>query len=99
MLLAEKNDANKLFVGNVDFQATVEDIKETFEEFGTIVDVFVPKNSLGESRGFAFVTVGEGEVESVMNAANGVEMMGRALVVNPPLAPGEKNERKKRGRK
>lgn len=93
------SDPDKLFVGNLNFAATVEDLREVFTEFGTVKDVFIPKNSLGESRGFAFVTVGEGEVESVLAAANGVEMMGRNLVVNPPLGPGEKAEKKDRGRK
>jgi len=70
-------------------------LKEVFSQFGQILDVFIPRDSIGEPRGFAFVTCAEADVDAVRNGANGVEFMGRSLSVNLPLAPGEKTEKKK----
>jgi len=87
---------NKLFVGNLPFKATVEDIKELFSQYGELTDVFIPVDSVGEPRGFGFVTCAEGNVDAILENCNGIELLGRRLTVNPPLAPGEKEEKRKR---
>eukprot|EP00428_Durinskia_dybowskii_P024563 CAMPEP_0170232902 /NCGR_PEP_ID=MMETSP0116_2-20130129/16193_1 /TAXON_ID=400756 /ORGANISM="Durinskia baltica, Strain CSIRO CS-38" /LENGTH=363 /DNA_ID=CAMNT_0010483689 /DNA_START=119 /DNA_END=1210 /DNA_ORIENTATION=+ len=92
----QRDDKNKLFVGNLPFKATPEDLKEAFSQFGEILDVFIPRDSIGEPRGFAFVTCAEADVEAVRQGANGVEFMGRSLSVNLPLAPGEKTEKREK---
>ena len=93
---AEAPNKNKLFVGNLSFKATAEDIKELFGQYGELTDVFIPVDSVGEPRGFGFVTCTDGSVESILENCNGIELLGRRLTVNPPLAPGEKEEKRKR---
>jgi len=93
---SQRDDKNKLFVGNVPFKATPDDLKAIFSQFGEIIDVFIPRDSIGEPRGFAFVTCAEADFEAVKNGANGAELMGRNLTVNAPLAPGEKEDRRQR---
>ena len=94
--LEEIDDKNKLFVGNLPFKATVDDIKELFSQYGEVTDVFIPLNSFGEPRGFAFVTCADGNLEAIRAGTDGAELLGRTLSVNPPLKPGEKEDRKKR---
>lgn len=93
---SQRDDKNKLFVGNVPFKATPADLREVFSQFGEIVDVFIPRDSIGEPRGFAFVTCASADVEAVREGTDGVEFMGRSLSVNLPLGPGEKTERRQK---
>ncbi len=95
----ERDDKNKLFVGNVPFKATPDDIKTIFSQYGEVLDVFIPRDSIGEPRGFAFVTCSEADFEAIRQGADGAELMGRTLSVNAPLAPGEKEERKQKSGK
>lgn len=92
-----RDDKNKLFVGNLPFKATREDIRDLFSEFGEILDVFIPVDSVGEPRGFAFVTCSEADLEAVREGTNGAELLGRTLSVNLPLKPGEKEQKKTTG--
>jgi len=96
LLSTEAPNKNKLFVGNLPFKATADDLKELFSQFGELTDVFIPVDSVGEPRGFGFVTCAEGSMQSILDNCNGIELLGRRLTVNPPLAPGEKEEKKRR---
>lgn len=74
----------KLFVGNLPYSATEQDITDLFAQHGTIVSVkLVIDRMSGRSRGIAFV---EYEEEAMATAAiealNGYEMDGRAIIVN-----------------
>jgi RNA recognition motif-containing protein len=69
-------------------------MSEFFSSFGDVVDVFIPVNNYGDSRGFAFVSVKEENVDIMLEKANGADFMGRNLVVNLPLPPGEKPVKK-----
>lgn len=74
----------KMYVGNLSYDATDSEIRELFEAFGTVTDVFIVKDrESGRPRGFAFVTM---ETVEQMNAAieglNGEEFFGRALAIN-----------------
>lgn len=97
--ITERDDKNKLFVGNVPFKATPDDLRAIFSQYGEVVDVFIPRDSIGEPRGFAFVTCTEADIEAIRQGADGAELMGRTLSVNPPLAPGEKEVRKQKSGK
>ena len=66
---------------------------EYFGQYGEVIDIFLPVNNYGEPRGFAFLTVKKEDADAVVEATDGVEFMGRTLVVNEPLPPGEKAER------
>ena len=74
----------KMYVGNLSYDATREDLQSLFEAHGTVSDVFIVKDrDSGRPRGFAFVTM---ETKESMNAAiealNGEEFMGRNLAIN-----------------
>ena len=48
----------KIYVGNLSFNATDDELKQLFAEFGNVSDVFIVKDrATGRSRGFAFVTM------------------------------------------
>jgi RNA recognition motif-containing protein len=75
---------NNLFVGNLSFQTTEEDLRSLFEAFGEITRVQLMKDrDTGRSRGFGFVEMAEDEsAEKAMGALNGKEVQGRTLTVN-----------------
>lgn len=74
----------KLYVGNLSFDTTENDLQEAFEQFGTVTEVgLIMDRSTGRSRGFAFVTMGSAsEGTAAINALEGKEFQGRNLTVN-----------------
>ncbi len=76
--------SNKLFVGNLDFKITENDLQDAFAAHGTVVEVnLVTDRSTGRPRGFAFVTMSSPEeAQKAIAAMNGKELGGRALSVN-----------------
>ncbi len=84
--------AKKLYVGNLPFSATEDQLRELFEKHGTVesVSVIIDRET-GRSRGFGFIEMDEAGADSAQQALNGVEMDGRALRVN------EANERRSGG--
>lgn len=74
----------KLYVGNLSYDATREDVQSLFESHGTVSDVFIVKDrESGRPRGFAFVTMETQEsMEAAIEALNGEEFMGRNLAIN-----------------
>lgn len=84
-----------MYVGNISFATTKDELRDYVSKHGEVIDVFTPVNNYGEPRGFGFVTVKKEDADGVIEALNGVEFMGRNLVVNVPLPPGEKSKRGK----
>ena len=76
--------ATKLFVGNLSFNATQEQLRDLFAAHGTVVEVDVIKDKFsGRPRGFAFVTMETKEAAAAaIQAINGKDIDGRALTVN-----------------
>ncbi len=76
--------STKLFVGNLDFKVTENDLQDTFAAYGTVVEVnLVTDRVTGRPRGFAFVTMSSPEeAQKAIDAMNGKELGGRALSVN-----------------
>jgi len=74
----------KLYVGNLSFETTENDLQDLFEQHGTINEVHLMMDRLtGKSRGFAFVTINDDtQAKAAMSALNGKELNGRALTVN-----------------
>ncbi|MGB0334743.1 MAG: RNA recognition motif domain-containing protein [Opitutales bacterium] len=74
----------KMYVGNLSYDATDNDIRELFEAHGEVTDVFIVKDrESGRPRGFAFVTMGAPEqMTAAIEALNGEEFLGRALTIN-----------------
>ena len=74
----------KLFVGNLSFRTTQEDLLDTFSPYGAVESVnIINDRETGQPRGLAFVEMANSsEAEAAINALNGTELMGRAINVN-----------------
>jgi cold-inducible RNA-binding protein len=74
----------KLYVGNLSFETTENDLQDLFEEHGQVSEVALMTDRVtGKSRGFAFVTMNDkAEAEAAITAINGKEMHGRTLNVS-----------------
>jgi cold-inducible RNA-binding protein len=89
----------KLFVGNLPYKATETDLQAFFSEAGVQVDsVNILRDRFsGEARGFGFVEINDDSAANqAVQACNGRNLMGRALVVNEARPP-EKRERSGEG--
>ena len=74
----------KLYVGNLSFETTENDLQDLFEQHGQVGEVaLVTDRTTGRSRGFAFVTMNDkAQAESAMAATNGIDFNGRTLNVS-----------------
>ena len=75
---------SKLYVGNLSFKTTEDELRSHFGQFGTVTDVYVAMDKMtGRPRGFAFVTMGTAdEAKLAAEKVNGTELDGRQLTVN-----------------
>ena len=73
-----------IFVGNLNFRTTQEELHAAFAQFGTVERVnIVTDRDTGQPRGFAFVEMTDKqEAENAINQLNGAELNGRAMNVN-----------------
>lgn len=73
-----------IYVGNLSYQVTQEDITAVFAEYGTVTRVQLPTDrETGRPRGFCFVDMGTvAEETAAIDALDGAEWMGRSLKVN-----------------
>lgn len=76
--------ATKLFVGNLPFSATENDLQDHFAGAGTVIAVNIMQDrATGRSRGFAFVEMGsQAEADAAIQQFHGKEFQGRPLTVN-----------------
>src|SRR3954447_6910334 len=76
--------SNKLFVGNLSFNTTENDLQDAFAAHGPVNEVNIMMDrTTGRPRGFGFVTMGSKEAaEAAVNALNGQPLDGRNLTVN-----------------
>ena len=74
----------KIYVGNLSFETTENDLQDLFEQHGTVNEVHLMTDRFtAKSRGFAFVTMNEkAEAEAAISALNGKELNGRTLSVS-----------------
>lgn len=75
----------KLYVGNMSYSTTEDDLRTMFAEAGTVVSIEVIKDrDTGMAKGFAFITMGSQEdATKAVSLFDGKEIDGRALKVNP----------------
>lgn len=73
-----------IYIGNLSYDATVEDLTQIFAEYGTVKRVQLPiDRETGRMRGFGFVEMGtDAEESAAIEALDGAEWMGRDLKVN-----------------
>jgi RNA recognition motif-containing protein len=76
--------SSKLFVGNLSFNTTENDLQDAFAAHGTVVEANLMMDRMsGRPRGFGFVTMGSPEeAQKAIEAMNGAQLDGRALTVN-----------------
>ncbi len=76
--------STKIFVGNLSFQATEQELQDFLSSYGEIEEVFMPKDrETGRPRGFAFVTfTDDAAAQDALRELNGKEFAGRELTVN-----------------
>jgi RNA recognition motif-containing protein len=76
--------STKLFVGNLSFETTENDLQDLFSEYGQVVEANLMMDRFsGRSRGFAFVTMETKEAaDAATQALNGKNVNGRNLTVN-----------------
>ena len=74
----------RIFVGNLNFRTTEQELRSLFFEYGTVEAVSLPTDrETGQARGFAFIDMpNQTEAEAAISALNGTELGGRNLNVN-----------------
>ncbi|NNE66525.1 MAG: RNA-binding protein [Pyrinomonadaceae bacterium] len=74
----------KLYVGNISFQSTEQDLEEAFSEFGTVESVnIIADRDTGRSRGFGFVEMSsDEEAQNAIAELDGKDIDGRNVKVN-----------------
>lgn len=75
---------NKLFVGNLSFQTTENELNDAFAAHGTVTEAnLMMDRGTNRSRGFAFVTMStDEEAQKAIAAMNGADLGGRSITVN-----------------
>jgi len=73
-----------IYVGNLPFDATEDDLRQAFSAFGQVASVTIIKDKFtGESRGFGFVELpAKAEADAAITGLNGTDLKGRTLTVN-----------------
>jgi RNA recognition motif-containing protein len=76
--------SNKLFVGNLSFQTTENDLQDAFAAYGSVTEANLMMDRMtNRPRGFAFVTMSsDAEAQAAIAGLNGQDMSGRAITVN-----------------
>ena len=74
----------KLYVGNLSFETTENDLQDLFEQHGAVNEVHLVMDRMtGKSRGFAFVTMNDdAQANAAMSAINGQDLNGRSLKIS-----------------
>merc|ERR1739838_1046075 len=96
--MGSKMSECKIFVGNLSYDATEEDVRDAFKKFDPSEVIIITDRETGRPRGFGFVTFSK---ESDMGAAktemNGHQLLGRDLTVNSAAAKKQRSEGGQRG--
>jgi len=90
---------NRLYVGNLPYSTTEEELREAFSAFGTVLSstIIVDRES-GRSKGFGFVEMStEEEATAAMNAMNNADFGGRTLRVDKARPRVDRPSRRDRG--
>ena len=90
---------SSIYVGNLPYNVTEDDLRELFAQHGTVDRVaLIMDRMTGRSRGFAFVDMpDDSAAQAAIDALNGTEMEGRSLTVNVARPKAEGDDRGGRG--
>ena len=87
--------AKKLFVGNLPYSATEEELRELFAQYGEVQSVkLITDRETGRPRGFAFIEMEDAEAQAAIDALNGTELGGRNLRVDVARERPPRQERR-----
>ncbi len=91
-----KNETMNIYVGNLSYDATDNDLQTAFSAYGSVRTAQVVKDrETGRSRGFGFVEMdNQAEAESAIRGLNGTDLRGRSLTVNQAKPQAERSERR-----
>jgi RNA recognition motif-containing protein len=79
----EESMSKRIYVGNLPFSATEDEIRSLFSEHGNVLSVsLVTDRDTGSPRGFGFVEMDDNDADAAIRALDNYEMNGRALMVN-----------------
>jgi len=83
----------RLFLGNLSFKASEEDLTDLFQSVGVTPDSIqlMRDRETGQSRGFGFADVPDSQGNQAVEAVNGRQVMGRAIVVNEARPMAERD--------
>ena len=91
--------SKKLYVGNLSFNTTDDDLRVAFNQHGSVVTAsVVTDRDTGRARGFGFVEMSDGGDEAIQ-ALHGSELQGRTLTVNEARARPERSGPRGDGRR
>ncbi len=86
--------ATRLYVGNLPFSATEEELRSVFGEFGTVEQVeLVMDRATGRPRGFGFVQMDQAGATAAIEKLDGTQMGGRSINVNVAMERPERAPR------
>jgi len=88
--------SKKLYVGNLSFQTTEEELNGIFSQFGAVESVtIITDRDTGRSKGFGFVVMEQADADKAIEQLNGSQLGGRNLTVNEarPMVKKEFNDR------
>ena len=75
--------SKKMYVGNLAFQSTEDDIQNLFAQYGEVKSInLITDRETGRSRGFAFVEMDDEAAKNAMQSLDGTDLDGRNLKVN-----------------
>lgn len=92
--------SQKIYVGNLGFSVSNDDLKTKFEQYGIVnsANVIMDRDT-GRSKGFGFVEMSNGqEATQAIQSLNGSEFAGRQMNVSEAKAPAERENRFSRNR-
>ena len=88
--------SKKLYVGNLSYKVTEDDLKGLFKEFETVTEVnLVTDRATGRSRGFGFVELSsDDDADKAIKSLNGKMIQDREIVVNEARPPKNRGSRR-----
>ncbi len=85
----------KLFVGNLSYSATEDEIRELFAQYGEVLSVkLITDRETGRPRGFGFVEMEDAEADAAVTGLNGTDVGGRSLRVDEARERPPRQERR-----
>ena len=89
--------SKKIYVGNLSFDVTEEQVKELFTQFGKVDSIaMITDRDSGRFRGFCFVEMESSSANTAINTLNDTDLNGRRMVVNEARPRKDNNRRQRR---